>query len=212
MTAECDEGLVRVTSSEGEVEVQTAAGRERLARGETAAIADGRIVKSAASDPLMAVSWMQPLMVRQGPGAPEVEQRIEELLANLGSSPDPAYEREIRSWGELAVPPLARFVRGGKGNPSRGRAMRILADIAPGWAAGDLIDFLADEETEVRILAAGALARLTGFDQGRPAEGWRETAETCQPEIAAWKKWWAGHRTQHPAPTRESGKVPKTSP
>jgi hypothetical protein len=52
----------------------------------------------------------------------------------------------------------------------------------------------------VRFHAARALERLTGTDQGRPAEAWQDDALACQPTLEAWQTWWQSRATTRGRP------------
>jgi hypothetical protein len=205
MTAVARDGGVQVTAASGEIELQTQTGHDRLRRGETATFVAGRIVKGRHPvDPLIASTWMHPLLIRKGHADKELAGRVDKLLAQLGRSKlTVLYEQEIRSLGEYAVLPLLRYVQSPisrNEQPRRQTAMRILSDIAPDWAAADLVELLSDQEADTRYFAARALHRLTGLDQGRPATRWREDLKTCRPTIERWQQWWFKNRGKHPPP------------
>ena len=113
------------------------------------------------------------------------------------------YEQDIRSLGEYAALPLIRYVQSPQ-SPDDPRqrltAMRIVADIAPSWTIGDLIKLLADPDAQTRFFAARTLQRLTGLDQGRPPDEWREDLNRCLPSIDLWQRWWAENQKRYPPP------------
>ena len=200
------DGSVRVTAANGEIELQTPTGRDWLRRGETATFVGGQFVKEQPStDPLLAASWMHPLLIRKGHADKELAGRVDELIARLGRSKlTLLYEQEIRSLGGHAVLPLLRYVQSPlfQDEPPRRRtAMRILSDIAPSWTVSDLIELLCDNDANTRYLAAKALHRLTGLDHGRPADKWREALIQCQPSIETWQQWWAKNCKRYPSPS-----------
>jgi hypothetical protein len=76
--------------------------------------------------------------------------------------------------------------------------MRIVSDLAPPWAIGDLVELLAHPDAEVRILSAAALARLTHETQGIASETWRGDRAAWEPAAAAWQKWWSQNSARYP--------------
>jgi hypothetical protein len=79
-------------------------------------------------------------------------------------------------------------------------AMRIVADLAPSWAVGDLIPLLSDSDEEIRYQSAAALRRLTGQSQGREPGAWRKPWADCTPTFASWQTWWQNNRQRYPIP------------
>jgi len=193
---------VQVTGASGNVTVHTPAGEAQLRDGETASIVAGRVVRATEHDPLLAAGWMNPLLVRKGNDDPELAQRIDRILAQLGQSKlSYLYEQEIRALGEHAVLPLARYVQSplSRNDPMRrATAMRIIADVAPTWSIGTLIELLADDDGATRVLAAQALERLTGETQGRSPPEWRGDPKESAPALEAWRRWWAERRDRIP--------------
>ena len=187
------DGNVQVTSSAGDVALQTPAGASPLKQGESVRLIEGRIVPVRATDPLLAAGWTGALLMRKGHENPELARRVDELLARMGQSKvSLLYEEEIRALGEYAVLPLLKYVESPLSQNERVRrqaAMRLAADLAPTWAVTDLIRLLADADAETRFLAAQALLRLTGNHQGRPPEKWREDLKNCAPTIELWRTW-----------------------
>jgi len=187
------DGDVQVTSSAGDIALQTPAGATPLKRGESVRLVDGQIVPVRATDPLLAAGWTAALLVRKGHDDPELGGRVDELLARMGQSKvSLLYEEEIRALGEYAVLPLLKYVESPLSQNERARrqeAMRLAADLAPTWAVTDLVRLLADADPDTRYLAAQALRRLTGSDQGRPPDEWREDLKKCEPTIELWRKW-----------------------
>jgi hypothetical protein len=216
MSCNSDNGAVRVMSAEGDVKVQCADDRQVLKRGENVSIVGGKIVKDTdLSDPLLDASWVHPLLTKKGHTNAELNSRVDLLLARIGRTKiSTLYEQEIRGLGEFSALPLLRYVESplSKGNAAqRQSAMRILSDIAPSWAIGDLIGILADEDEEVRVQAAQALHRLTGQSMGKQPEDWGKPWPECRETHARWQAWWNENRSRFPAPfdTRQtSGERP----
>jgi ferric-dicitrate binding protein FerR (iron transport regulator) len=202
------DGNVQVTAAAGEVALQTSAGSEPLRGGESVRLVEGRIVKGDYTDPLLATAWTGALLVRKGHDDAELAARVDQLLARLGQSKvSLLYEEEIRALGEYAVLPLVKFVESPLSQESRThrqQAITLVSDLAPTWAIPDLIKLLSDPDAYVRSQAARALQRLTGRDQGRTVDGWREPLENCAPTIDAWQMWW---QLEHPRyPPRKAGR------
>lgn len=198
-------GELRVISANGDIDIATPSERQRLRQGEVAKIVDGRLViETHRADALLATSWMHSLLTRKGHSSEELTQRVDRLLANVGRSKIAAlYEDEIRSLGEYCVLPLLRFVQSPLSRDDAGQrltAMRILADVAPSWAIAELIDLLADDEPQVRVLAATALLRLTRQTHGRSPAEWSVSRSDCEATHAAWKRWWQQHQQRYPLP------------
>jgi DNA-binding XRE family transcriptional regulator len=129
-------------------------------------------------------------------------ERVEELLARIGKSKvSNLYEAEIRSLGEYGVLPLLRYMASPRSRSDVERrlvAMRIISDLAPTWAIGELIVLLKDANADVRFLSARALERLTSQTQGYPPEKWRGATAELEPAVAAWQTWWSRNRTRYP--------------
>ncbi len=198
-------GGIQVTSDRGKVDIQTDEGTTQLEQGQTARIVSGQVVPGRLdTDPLLAARWIHALLVQKGHGDAELQQRVNAMLAGIGRSKLAAlYEEEIRSLGEYGVLPLLRFVQSDASRKEPARrwtAMRILCDIAPGWAIPDLITLLEDGDPEVRCLSARALQRLTGLDQECRLERWRQPRSAWQPALSRWRRWWAENETRFPTP------------
>jgi hypothetical protein len=189
---------VRVTAAAGNVSVKASHESLRLDPSEAAIITREHINRDQASDRLLAASWMQPLLIRRGYADRELAERVEDLLAHVGESErSEIYEAEIRSLGEYCVLPLLRYVESPSSDSASGRrlvAMRIVSDLAPTWAIGDLIGLLGRSEPEVRYLSAAALQRLTTQTQGVSPEEWRGDPADWKPAIGPWQSWWSKNR------------------
>ena len=202
LTAKKQNGNVQVMTSAGETELQTPMGSQRLGPGEQASVVNGQIVKARESlDPILEAGWVHSLLVRKGRNDEELSGRIDAMLSQVGRSKVAwLYEQEIRGLGEYAVLPLLRFVQSpqSKEEPARRlTAMRLVSDLAPSWSVPELIALLADEDAEMRFFAATALQRLTGLDQGRPPDQWREDPERCAAALLLWQQWLSDNRRQY---------------
>ena len=157
---------------------------------------------------------MQSLLMRKGHDSPELGDRVNRLLANLGRSKMAnLYEDEIRSLGEHAVLPLLRFVQSptSRDDPyQRQSAMAIIADVAPTWVIGDLIGLLSDDEPHVRTQAATALLRLTRQTHGRAPTAWSAPLSDCEESLQRWHQWW--QTNAHRYEPREKNPTPTVSP
>lgn len=193
---------VLVTAAAGNIAVKARNESLNLVPRETATITREGIDRERSSDRLLTTSWMQPLLVRKGHGDGELAARVDDLLAQIGPSEQSAlYEVEIRTLGEYAVLPLLHYLKSPRSNSDNERrlvAMRMVSDLAPPWAIGDLIDLLEHPDADVRFLAATALRRLTTQTQGVPLELWRGKQAEWEPAAAAWHAWWIRNRDRYP--------------
>ena len=197
------EGAGQVVTPPGStVSLKTESGRHELKSGQSATIINGQVQPGGLGDPLLAASWIHPLLIRKGHNDPELKERVDELLAQIGHNKmSMLYEREIRSLGEHCVLPLIRYVQSPismKEPGRRGSAMSIVADLAPSLVIEDLISLLKDESPEVRYQAAGALFRLTGETLERSPDDWRKPLSECQETIETWSAWWQTNRGRFP--------------
>ncbi len=199
LTCQPNEATLTVTGGQAQVE----ADGENIAAstGGVVSVADGAVTGQGASNPLLATRWIHGLLMLKGYDNPELNQRVDQMLAALGQTKlSYLYEEEIRALGDFSVPPLMEYVksRASLQQPDRRvEAMRILADLAQPWSIGDLIELLGDQDGAVRFYAAAALKRLTGRTQGREPEQWRsESWGSCQPARDAWQAWRQANREQ----------------
>jgi hypothetical protein len=194
---------VRVTVVTGMVSIKDRNENVQLAPSQTAVITGERIDREQWSDGLLAASWMQPLLMRKGHADRDLAERVDDLLARTGEAKQPElYETEIRSLGEYSVLPLLRYVESPRSdsNPRRRQAaMRIISDLAPAWAIGDLVGLLKHPDADVRVFAATALQRLTQETQGASNVTWRGTPAQRQPAAAAWQTWWSKNSDRYPS-------------
>jgi hypothetical protein len=198
-------GDIRLTAAHGEVQLRAGDAKRRLPRGDTVTIQGGEFkLLPHQEDALLAATWIDALLVKKGHADPELEVRVNGLLAAIGhAKASMLYEQELRGLGEHCVLPLLRYVQSDvkpEERSQRQMAMRIVADLAPAWAVGDLIPLLADGDAEVRFHAAAALRRLTGHDHGREPRSWRNPWTDCTPTFAAWKVWWQANAWRYPTP------------
>lgn len=205
ISAVSDRGEIRLTAARGEVELRAGEAKRRLPRGDTVTIQGGQfMLLPHQEDALLAATWIDALLVKKGPTDPELEARVNGLLAAIGhAKASMLYEQELRGLGEHCVLPLLRYVQSGvkrEEQSQRQMAMRIVADLAPPWAVGDLIALLADDDGEVRFHAAAALRRLTGHDHGREPRAWRSPWADCTPTFTTWKEWWQANAWRYPTP------------
>jgi ferric-dicitrate binding protein FerR (iron transport regulator) len=191
----CSSGEASVTVIEGSASVVCNGDNRRVAAGQRVRLVDGRIEETAAvADALQATAWINDLLVRKAPENPELTERLNDILAQLGQTKlSYLYEDEIRRLGSRAALPLLRYVaspRSQANESARVSAVRIAADLADSSVMGDLILLLSDADPQVRVNVARALERLAGTDQGRPAAAWQDDPLTCQPAREAWQEWW----------------------
>jgi hypothetical protein len=201
----CSPGKASLTVIEGQANLECKSGVRQVAAGQYVRLTDGQIEESTAvADPLQATAWINELLVLKGPDNPELAERLNDILAQVGQAKlSYLYEDEIRRLGSRAALPLLRFIESPRSRTNltaRVSAARLAADLADSSVVGDLIALLADDDANVRVYAAQALQRLTGTNQGRPADEWQEDAAACQPTLDAWRAWWQSRQSPSPAP------------
>ena len=122
-------------------------------------------VATGQEDRLLAMGWQLPLLAVRRPDDPELQSRLQLLLARFGQSKmSSMYDSQIRSLGSAGTIPLIAFVRSPKSldNPElRHRAMQIIADLAPASTRRELESLAKDSDPTVSQLANAALARLS---------------------------------------------------
>jgi hypothetical protein len=195
------------------VKVDLAGGAATVDAGERLAVADGRLgEKQTAHDLAVATRWVNEILVMKGRDDPELAKRVDDLFAQIGQQKmSSMYEEEIRALGDHCVIPLVRYVESDRSkNDAEKRviAARIVSDVAPPWAIGELIGLLSDKDGEVRYWAAVALHRLTGHEFDRTAEQWKSDPwMACATSAETWKKWWEKNRERFPgAPAGQGSK------
>ena len=198
----------QVTAATGQLQIRTPDGSQLVSPGQTAVFAAGQVsVEDRSSDPVLSSTWMHPLLALKGHGDDDLQQRVDELLADVGQSKlSHFYEQEIRGLGEYSVLPLLRFVQSPQSREQparRATALRILADMAPSWTIPDLIELLSDADGLARMHAAQALQRLTTLTFDCDAETWRAGGEPCTFATEQWRVWWEMNKAQvAPGPSR----------
>ena len=201
---------IELLNASGTVSVNARGGPRQLAPGEAAQCADGQFLDGGTPiDPILSTRWIHPLLIQKGADDAELHERVNELLAQIGDRKiSLLYEQEIRALGAHAAWPLVRLVRSSLSADDPQRrwfAMRLAVDLAPVWLIPEFIELLADQQPEVRVLAAKALERLSGLNMGLPPEQWR--AESIQTTTAQerWQEWWRENQQQFPTPALRLG-------
>lgn len=194
LTVVGSQGEGQIVTSQGSVAIETESGLHNVKPGDTVSIVNGQVDRRSGSlDALLAASWIHPLLKAKGQNDPELNDRVNELLAQLGRSKMTLlYERELRSLGEYCVLPLIRYVQSpisGKDPARRSRAISIAADLIVPADTAELIALLSDDSPEVRYHAARGLLRLTGESFGRSPDHWRYPLADCLPTIEKWQRW-----------------------
>ena len=192
-----------IAATEG-IKVMTVTGSEvELESDEIAIVEMGKVNKKRYRDAILAGSWMHPLIIKKELGDQDVDSRVDQLLARIGAAKlATLYEQEIRSLGEHCVLPLLRFVQSDESRQNlaqRKAAMRIVSDLAPGWAVEDLIALLKDSEPNIRYYSAVGLKRLTSLTHGRTPDGWKNPWVECRDSHERWHTWWNDHKAKFPA-------------
>lgn len=193
---------------------------QTVPEGAVVQVVDGRASEVTAERELQrATRWVDEILIRKDPDSPALHERVNDLLAHLGELKGMLLDdNEMRSLGDHCVVPLTRYIQSdrSKGNELKRRELsKIIADVAQPWCIPYLIELLDDQDGTVRYNAARALLRLTGEDQGRSPEQWRdEPLSACRLAAEQWKTWWRANRDRYPgaANTRpvEGSQVNKT--
>jgi ferric-dicitrate binding protein FerR (iron transport regulator) len=189
-----DEAVLTVL--QGTTQVEAGGNQEIVKKGQGVKIARGQMTpKYPVKDLVRATRWVHEILVKKGRDNPELEKRVDDLLAQIGDAKMAFLtEPEIRSLGDHCVLPLTRFIQSDRAPQKpelkrrRQEAARILADLAQPWSIPDLIQMLTDQDGKVRFYAASGLQRLTTETQGCNPEDWRNQKKPETQE--AWLKWW----------------------
>jgi ferric-dicitrate binding protein FerR (iron transport regulator) len=184
-----------LTVLQGKTRVEAGGNQEVVKEGHGAKIARGQMTQPyAVKDMVRATRWVHEILVLKGRDNPELQKRVDDLLAQLGDT-KMAYltEPEIRSLGDHCVLPLTRFIQSDQSQKPelkrrRQEAARILADLAQPWSIPDLIQMLSDSDGKVRFFAASGLQRLTTETMGCNPEEWRDQPKPKTQED--WLEWW----------------------
>jgi hypothetical protein len=195
--------MARLIVVNGAVNVSAGKESKTLERGELVEVADGKLKEpQRENDPLLETAWMNGMLAGRSAGQQEFNQRVQGLLARIGSAKlSLLYEDELRRLGDGGVPPLLAFLKTTREKPEEPRrivAARIAADVAQPRRIGDLVTLLEDPSAEVRYHAARGLERLTGRDQGLTPEAWKadshEKRDAAQQE---WQEWWSANSDRY---------------
>jgi len=197
-----DTQRVVVTSVRGDADVRAHGQSKKITGGQSVEVADGAIVqRRPVVDLIMATNWIHEILAQKDEDDPELTARVDAMLASLGEvKMSYLYEEEIRAMGAKCAVPLSRFIQSAEADSQalkRRNAARILADIAPSGAVGELISLLKDPDGEVRAQAARGLTRLTGQDQGMPAAQWSSPWSACESTHQKWLTWWEANKPRY---------------
>jgi hypothetical protein len=209
LTLECQPQAVRVIVVDGTVDVRTGRGTTEVGPGKQVRIVGGKVEEDTEwHDALLETAWVNSLMALRSSQHPELVERVNQLLANVGDAKlSLLYEDELRRLGDDGVPPLLAYLAATRDKPNVARrttAARIVADVAQVRWIADLIVLLADKNADVRFHAARGLERLTGRDQGCQAQAWQAAPwATCEGPYQKWLDWWAANRDRYPAARRD---------
>jgi ferric-dicitrate binding protein FerR (iron transport regulator) len=150
-----------------------------------------------------ATNWVIEILVLKGRDNPELNRRINDLMASIGETKMAFMaEDEIRTLGDHCVMPLCRYLQSARSHQQgtrREMAARIIADLAQPHSIGDLIELLSDTGPQVRSSMARGLARLTKQDMGLSSQQW-ETADPQKRQQVQkhWKEWWKRNQSRYP--------------
>jgi hypothetical protein len=136
-------------------------------------------------------AWVHSLLVERGKTDEETTLRTEEILPVLAKKPDPdPAEAALRSLGELAAPPIARWLpRSVLETQVKRRAVasQALVDAATIKSAPLLAGLLTHQEAQVRVIIAKGLEKLAGKDLGFKEDYWK--GDKLEAGQKAWEDW-----------------------
>ena len=194
----------RVTVVSGKTRVESGSNAIILEAGELVEVSDAGIGKRVtAGELILATRWIHELLAARGPDDPELNERIDRLVARIGRKKmNLLVEGEIRAIGDEAALPLLRYVespRSAADDLQRVHATRLLADLAPSSFVPRLLRLLQDEQREVRFHAARGLLRLTGeTGPGIDPAAFRGSRDSVRPHYDRCVKWWKDVRERYP--------------
>jgi len=207
-----------VTAICGVVQIETGAGSVEVRPGDSVGLVKQQVVvPEQQPDARLDTAWINSLLALGDSNNPELVTRVRELLAQVGAAKlSQLYEDEIRRLGDAGVPPLLAYLDTTRETPTAARrevAARIVADVAHARRICDLIELLTDPNPDVRLHAARGLERLTGRNQGHPAESWQSAASwaTCETPYQNWLNWWAANHHHYPS-ARQQIEKPEAAP
>lgn len=155
-------------------------------------------------DAMVVTRWLDDLIVLLPAEHPELATRIDALLSRIAAeraAPTGGVgpiERHVRSRGDLWAAPLARYARARMTSPTdpsqRTVAALLLADLATPACIPDLVELLADSQSDVREQSFVALRRLTGQTLGCSPEQFAATPYNPVP-AAIWRQWLVSGRS-----------------
>lgn len=200
-----------ITVVEGEATVPAA--KEAIKAGKKVKLVDGQIADGQAIDPWLDTAWINSLLAIQSPDQPQLAQRVNHLLAQVGATKlSHLYEDELRRLGDAGTPPLVQYLKSTydqPDQPQRETAAKIIAEVGQPQRIPDLIELLADSNPRVRFHAAKGLRRLTGHDQGITAEQWEAGPwASCEPAHVKWQKWWSKNCEHYPSGRKQVRATP----
>jgi len=150
-----------------------------------------------------ATNWVNEILVLKGRDNPELNRRINDVMASIGETKMGFLaEEEIRTLGDHCVVPLCRYLQSARSHEQGARremAARIIADLAQPRSIGDLIELLSDTNPQVRSSMARGLARLTKQDMGLSSQQWQTADGQKRQQVQKlWKEWWKTNQSRYP--------------
>jgi ferric-dicitrate binding protein FerR (iron transport regulator) len=209
LAVECNPKTSRFIAVNGPVSVTSGLRNVSVNPGQQLRVIDGKMQDNLDwCDPLIETSWVNGVLALGNSDHPELAQRVNQLLANVGAAKlSLMYEDELRRLGDDGVPPLLAYLAATREKPTakeRVLAARVVADVSqPRWMP-DLIALLTDANPKVRSEAARGLERLAGKDQGlKPADWTNESSAEREIAYQKWVNWWEENRERYPNAKRE---------
>ena len=144
--------------------------------------------------------WLWDLVVLKGEDDPELNRRIQYVLARIGEAKiDFLIEEDVKALGTSCCRPLKAYIQESAGSPSlrhkRRQAAEWLADVSTADYIDDLLDVLGDADAEVRVHMARGLLRIMGPKaMGRKPNFWRDgRIEERGAALKNLRGWWEGN-------------------
>jgi ferric-dicitrate binding protein FerR (iron transport regulator) len=201
----CSPAKAVLTVLDGATQVRGKDQERTVHKGQAADIVQGKVNRIWAEENLTrATSWVTELLLLKGGDSPELIERVDDILAQIGEAKMNLPQEEIRRLGDHCVLPLTRYLESPRSHGLRAEHRRrlaadILADLAQPWSIPDLIRLLKDDDGEVRVCAARGLQRLTNLSFSVEPEAWRRgDGERLDNAYQQWQTWWQENKYRCP--------------
>lgn len=192
---EAAQTILTVVSGKAEI-ADKRGGAQTLEKGYSATIQKGTLkLEPRSVNVYEATAWANEILIYKSKENPELEERVNAMLAMLGKTKmEYMGEEQIRALGDHCAVPLTRYIQSKESQKEqyqRRSAARILADIASPDSIPELINLLGDGDAEVRASIAKGLFRLTQRSMGMDPGEWKgASAAERERAVSAWQEWW----------------------